>query len=139
VFDNLSDRLRSTLANLTGHGRVSEADVEAATREIRLALLEADVNFKVVKEVVGRIREQAVGTEILGSLTAGQQIVKIVHDELVNLLGAGDATSSSRAAGPSSSRQIHTGPPLRTSSRPSETPSTSRSIGRPRGRRPSIS
>jgi signal recognition particle subunit SRP54 len=92
VFDNLSDRLRTTLATLTGRGRVSEADVDAAAREIRLALLEADVNFKVVKDVVGRIRERAVGAEILGSLTAGQQVVKIVHDELVDLLSAGDRT-----------------------------------------------
>jgi signal recognition particle subunit SRP54 len=92
VFDNLSDRLRKTLANLTGRGRISEADVEAAAREIRLALLEADVNFKVVRDVVGRIRERAVGAEILGSLTAGQQVVKIVHDELVELLSAGDRT-----------------------------------------------
>jgi signal recognition particle subunit SRP54 len=92
VFDNLSDRLRRTLANLTGRGRISEADVDAAAREIRLALLEADVNFKVVKDVVGRIRERAVGAEILGSLTAGQQVVKIVHDELVELLSAGDRT-----------------------------------------------
>ena len=92
MFDNLSDRLRKTLANLTGRGRVTEADVDAAAREIRLALLEADVNFKVVKDVVARIREKAVGQEILGSLTAGQQIVKIVHDELVELLGAGDRT-----------------------------------------------
>jgi signal recognition particle subunit SRP54 len=92
VFDSLSDRLRKTLANLTGRGRISEADVDAAAREIRLALLEADVNFKVVKEVVGRIREKAVGAEVLGSLTAGQQVVKIVHDELVDLLSAGDRT-----------------------------------------------
>jgi len=92
VFDNLSDRLRKTLANLTGRGRVSEADVDAAAREIRLALLEADVNFKVVKDVVGRIREKAVGTEILASLSAGQQIVKIVNDELVELLAVGDRT-----------------------------------------------
>ncbi len=92
MFDSLSDRLRKTLANLTGRGRISEADVDAAAREIRLALLEADVNFKVVKEVVGRIREKAVGAEVLGSLSAGQQIVKIVHDELVDLLSAGDRT-----------------------------------------------
>ena len=92
MFDNLSDRLRKTLATLTGRGRVSEADVDIAAREIRLALLEADVNFKVVKDVVGRIRERAVGAEILSSLTAGQQVVKIVHDELVELLSAGDRT-----------------------------------------------
>jgi signal recognition particle subunit SRP54 len=92
LFDTLSDRLRRTLANLTGRGRVSEADVDAAARDIRLALLEADVNFKVVKDVVARIREKAVGAEILASLSAGQQIVKIVHDELVDLLSAGDRT-----------------------------------------------
>jgi signal recognition particle subunit SRP54 len=92
VFDTLSERLRKTLADLTGRGRVSEADVDAAMREIRLSLLEADVNFKVVRDFVGRVREQAVGAEILQSLTAGQQIVKIVNDELVALLGAGDRT-----------------------------------------------
>jgi signal recognition particle subunit SRP54 len=92
VFDSLSERLRTTLADLTGRGRVSEADVDAAMREIRLSLLEADVNFKVVKDFVGRVREKAVGADILQSLTAGQQIVKIVNDELVELLGAGDRT-----------------------------------------------
>jgi len=90
VFDSLSERLRKTLADLTGRGRVSEADVDAAMREIRLSLLEADVNFKVVKDFIARVREKAVGAEILQSLTAGQQIVKIVHDELVTLLSAGD-------------------------------------------------
>ena len=92
MFDSLSERLRKTLADLTGRGRVSEADVDAAMREIRLSLLEADVNFKVVKDFVGRVREKAVGADILQSLTAGQQIVKIVNDELVELLGAGDRT-----------------------------------------------
>ena len=92
MFDNLSDRLRKTLGDLTGRGRVSEADVDSAVREIRLALLEADVNFKVVKDFVARVRERAVGAEILGSLTAGQQVVKIVNEELVALLGAGDRT-----------------------------------------------
>jgi signal recognition particle subunit SRP54 len=90
MFDTLSQRLRSTLDSLTGRGRISEADVEAAMREIRLSLLEADVNFKVVKEFIGRVREQAVGADVLESLTAGQQVVKIVHDELVALLSAGD-------------------------------------------------
>ena len=92
MFDTLSDRLRRTLATLTGRGRVSEADVDTAMREIRLSLLEADVNFRVVKDFVARVREQAVGAEVVGSLTAGQQVVKIVHDELVALLGAGDTT-----------------------------------------------
>lgn len=90
MFDTLSDRLRATLGSLTGRGRISEADVDAAMREVRLALLEADVNFKVVKDFIGRVREKAVGTEVLGSITAGQAVVKIVHDELVDLLGTGD-------------------------------------------------
>src|SRR5688500_4752334 len=90
VFDTLSERLRATLGNLTGRGRISEADVDTAMREVRLALLEADVNFKVVKDFVARVREKAIGGDVLESLTAGQQVVKIVHDELVDLLGAGD-------------------------------------------------
>ena len=90
MFDTLSERLRKTLDGLTGRGRISEADVDAAMREVRLALLEADVNFKVVKDFVGRVREKSVGADILESLTAGQQVVKIVHDELVELLSAGD-------------------------------------------------
>jgi signal recognition particle subunit SRP54 len=92
MFDTLSERLRNTLASLTGRGRVSEADVDAAMREIRLSLLEADVNFKVVRDFVGRVRERAVGADVLESLTAGQQVVKIVNDELVELLSAGDRT-----------------------------------------------
>jgi signal recognition particle subunit SRP54 len=92
MFDNLSDRLRKTLGALTGRGRVSEADVDAAMREVRLALLEADVNYRVVKDFVGRVRERAVGAEILDSLTAGQQVVKIVHEELTALLSSGDRT-----------------------------------------------
>jgi signal recognition particle subunit SRP54 len=92
VFDTLSERLRKTLAGLTGHGRVSEADVDVAMREVRLALLEADVNYKVVKDFVARVRERAIGAEILESLNAGQQVIKIVHEELTALLGAGDRT-----------------------------------------------
>jgi signal recognition particle subunit SRP54 len=92
MFDTLSDRLRKTLATLTGRGRVTEADVDAAMREVRLALLEADVNFKVVKDFVARVRERAIGADILESLTAGQQVVKIVNEELVELLSAGDRT-----------------------------------------------
>ena len=90
VFDTLSERLRQTLGTLTGRGRISEADVDAAMREVRLALLEADVNFKVVKDFIARVREKAIGQDILQSLNAGQQVVKIVHDELVELLGTGD-------------------------------------------------
>jgi signal recognition particle subunit SRP54 len=90
MFDTLSERLRKTLDGLTGRGRITEADVDAAMREIRLSLLEADVNFKVVKDFVARVRERAIGAEVLESITAGQQVVKIVHDELVELLSAGD-------------------------------------------------
>jgi signal recognition particle subunit SRP54 len=92
MFDTLSERLRTTLGTLTGRGRISEADVDAAMREVRLALLEADVNFKVVKDFVARVREKAVGADVLASLTAGQQVVKIVNDGLVDLLSAGDRT-----------------------------------------------
>jgi signal recognition particle subunit SRP54 len=92
VFDTLSDRLRTALASLTGRGRVTEADVDVAMREVRLALLEADVNFKVVKDFIARVRERAVGAEILESLTAGQQVVKIVNEELTALLSTGDRT-----------------------------------------------
>ena len=90
MFDTLSERLRATLGTLTGRGRISEADVDTAMREVRLALLEADVNFKVVKDFVAGVREQAIGQEVLQSLTAGQAVVKIVHDALVELLGKGD-------------------------------------------------
>jgi signal recognition particle subunit SRP54 len=92
VFDALSDRLRATLNTLTGRGRISEADVDAAMREVRLALLEADVNFKVVRDFVARVREKAIGQDVLQSVTAGQQVVKIVNDELEALLSAGDRT-----------------------------------------------
>jgi len=92
MFDTLSERLRKTLGTLTGRGRISEADVDVAMREIRLSLLEADVNFKVVKDFVARVRERAIGADILGSLTAGQQVVAIVHEELIALLSAGDRT-----------------------------------------------
>jgi signal recognition particle subunit SRP54 len=87
VFDTLSDRLQDTFARLRGHGRLSEAQVDAALREVRLALLEADVNFKVVKDFIARVRERAVGEEVTRSLTPAQQVIKIVHEELVVTLG----------------------------------------------------
>jgi len=87
MFANLADKLQQTLKNLRGKGKLSEKDVDAAMRDIRLALLEADVNFKVVKDFVASIRERAVGQEVLGSLTPGQQVVKIVHQELTGLMG----------------------------------------------------
>src|ERR687894_1108782 len=89
MFDALSDRLRTTLEKLTGRGRVSAQDVEIAMREVRLALLEADVNLKVVKDFVARVKERAVGVEVTKSLTPGQQVVKIVHEELTAIMGQG--------------------------------------------------
>jgi signal recognition particle subunit SRP54 len=87
MFDTLTEKLQHVLRGLRGKGRLSEQDVTVACREIRLALLEADVNFRVVKDVVDRIREKAVGREVMESLTPGQQVVKIVRDELAELLG----------------------------------------------------
>jgi len=92
MFDALSDRLRDALGKLTGRGRITEADVEVAMREVRLALLEADVNYRVVKDFVARVRERAIGAEILANVNAGQTVVKIVNDELTAVLGAGDRT-----------------------------------------------
>ena len=87
MFDSLTEKLQSILRGLRGRGRLSEQDVAAACREIRLALLEADVNFRVVKDFVDHVREKAVGREVMESLTPGQQVVKVVHEELVALLG----------------------------------------------------
>jgi signal recognition particle subunit SRP54 len=87
MFDSLSDRLGATLDGLKGKGRLSEDDINKAMREIRLALLEADVNFGVVKDFVARVRERAMGAEVMDSLTPGQQVVKIVHEELTSLMG----------------------------------------------------
>jgi signal recognition particle subunit SRP54 len=87
MFDALSDRLTGVFDRLTGRGALSEKDVEAALREIRVALLEADVALPAVKDFVSRVKEQAVGEEVIRSVSPGQQVVKIVHDELVRLLG----------------------------------------------------
>lgn len=87
MFENLQDRLNNVFTQLTSRGRLSEADVDAALREVRVALLEADVNFKLVKDFVERIRERAIGIELSKSITPGQQVVKIVHEELLETLG----------------------------------------------------
>ncbi|HXY61511.1 MAG TPA: signal recognition particle protein [Nitrospirota bacterium] len=91
MFDSLSGKLETVFKKLRGRGILKEDDVKEALREVRLALLEADVNFKVVKDFIGRVQERAVGQEILSSLTPGQQVVKIVHEELVALLGGAQA------------------------------------------------
>ena len=86
MFENLSDKLTRTLKILSNKGRITEKDLDVAMREIRLALLEADVNFKVVKNLIARIKERAVGSDILESLNAHNQIVKITNDELTSIL-----------------------------------------------------
>jgi len=91
MFDNLSDRLQAIFGNLTAKGRLTEADVDAAMREIRMALLEADVNYKVVKEFVAKVRERAIGSDVMKSLTPGQQVIKIVLDEMTDLLGSANS------------------------------------------------
>ena len=88
MFDGLQDRLQGVFRRLKGEGRVSEEALASALREIRLALLEADVHYKIVKSFIGRVRERAMGQEVLESLTAAQQVVKIVRDELVKILGS---------------------------------------------------
>ncbi len=87
VFENLSNKLQDTFRKLRGMGKLSEKNIEDSLREVRLALLEADVNFKVVKDFIANIKERAVGQEVMNSLTPGQQVIKIVYDELTRLMG----------------------------------------------------
>jgi signal recognition particle subunit SRP54 len=91
LFDTLSHRLQGALGDLRKQGRLDEEAISRAMREVRLALLEADVNFEVVKDFVGKVRERALGADVLKSLTPGQQVVKIVQDELTALMGSGDS------------------------------------------------
>lgn len=87
MFENLSDKLTNTLRRVRGQAKISESNIEEAIKEIRLSLLEADVNFKVVKSFLDQVKSKAIGTEVMQSISAGQQFTKIVHDELVNTLG----------------------------------------------------
>ncbi len=98
MFDALSEKLQATLSDVRGHGTLSEDDIKKAMREIRLALLEADVNFKVVKEFTTTVRDRAMGADVIGQLNPGQQVVKIVNEELAALMGGESAgiTFSSR-------------------------------------------
>lgn len=88
AFESLSDKLQNVFKNLRGKGRLSEADVKAALKEVKMALLEADVSFKVVKQFVNSVQERAIGQDVLNSLTPGQMVVKIVHEELISLMGS---------------------------------------------------
>lgn len=87
MFESLSERLEGAFKNLRGHGQITEANIKDVMRDVKMALLEADVNFKVVKEFVGRVQQQALGENVLTSVSPAQQMVKIVHDELVEFLG----------------------------------------------------
>ncbi len=100
MFEYLASRLEAVIRRLRGRGKLTEADVDTALREVRLALLEADVNYRVVKDFVARLRERAVGDEVLHSLTPGQQVVKIVHEELSRLLGEAPARLAMAPAPP---------------------------------------
>src|SRR5271157_3933285 len=91
MFDSLSSKLQNAFRNLRGLGKISEANAGDALREVRLALLEADVNFKVARDFIERVRAKAIGQEVVQSIQPGQQIVKIIHDELVELLGSANA------------------------------------------------
>ncbi len=88
AFESLSDKLQNIFKSLKGKGRLTEADVKSALREVKMALLEADVSFKVVKQFIASVQERAVGEEVLGSLTPGQTVIKIVHEELIRLMGS---------------------------------------------------
>jgi signal recognition particle subunit SRP54 len=100
VFDQLSDRLQSTLSDVRSRGKLNEADVDRAMREIRLALLEADVNFKVVKSFTAQVKDRCLGAGVLESLNPGQQVVKIVNEELASLMGGASRDIAFAQSGP---------------------------------------
>ena len=91
AFESLTDRLAGVFKKLRGHGKLNEADIKAAMREVRMALLEADVNYKVAKDFCAKVSERAMGQEVMESLTPAQQVVKIVNEELIALMGGEEA------------------------------------------------
>lgn len=93
AFEGLSEKLNETFKRLRGKGRLTESDVKAGLREVRLALLEADVSYKVVKDFIARVTDRCVGSDVLESLTPAQQIVKIVNQELTELMGGPNKTN----------------------------------------------
>ncbi|MFL5660549.1 MAG: signal recognition particle protein [Ktedonobacteraceae bacterium] len=100
MFESLSNRLEGVFTNLSGKGKITEADVNEAMREVRLALLEADVSLKVVRQFVDRVRERAIGTDVLGSLSPAQQVLSIVNEELIEMLGGAEGNSKLDLGGP---------------------------------------
>ncbi|MBE2295607.1 MAG: signal recognition particle receptor subunit alpha, partial [Phycisphaerales bacterium] len=100
MFENLSERLLRTVKNLRGQGRLTEDNIKDALREVRMALLEADVALPVVREFIDRVRERAIGEEVLLSLTPGQVLIKIVHEELIRTMGEANAELNLRTQPP---------------------------------------
>ena len=91
MFDTLSIKLQNAFKNLRGLGRISESNIADSLREVRMALLDADVNFKIARDFIERVKEKAIGQEVVQSIQPGQQVIKIIHDELVDLLGSSNA------------------------------------------------
>src|SRR6476620_11215472 len=92
MFDLLSSKLQSAFKNLRGLGTISETNVSDSLREVRMALLDADVNFKVARDFIERVKEKAIGQKVIQSIQPGQQVIKIIHDELVDLLGSANSS-----------------------------------------------
>ena len=101
MFESLTERLNKVFQKLGGKGRLTEKDVDESLREVRLALLEADVSLRVVKEFIARVRERSLGSDVMESLTPGQQIIKFVHEELVTILGKTNSRMNTAAHPPS--------------------------------------
>ena len=99
AFDSLSERLNGALRNISGKGKLTDKNMEDMLKEIRLALLEADVNYKVVKDFLVRVKEKSLGEEVIKSVDPGQMVVKIVHDEIVELLGSNEAKLNFKDSG----------------------------------------
>ena len=100
MFESLTDRLSGVFRNLSGRAQLTESNIQDALREVRLALLEADVNFKIVKEFVDRVREAALGVQVMKGVTPAQQVIQVVHEELVKLLGGEDTELKLQGAQP---------------------------------------
>ncbi len=100
MFENLSDRLSKTVKKLRGQARLTDENIKDALRDVRMALLEADVALPVVRDFIGRIRERAVGQEVLESLTPGQSLIKVVHEELIEIMGQANETLNLNAQPP---------------------------------------
>ena len=101
MFESLSEKIQMSLRRITGRGRLNENDIDEMMKEVRLSLLEADVNYKVVKSFIADVKEKAMGEKILKSLTPGDQVVKVVHDELKKLMGDEAVPVKYRESGPS--------------------------------------